>query len=105
MEKTNEEMTSTGYYKFGKWTCNVANANVTINITKETVTILGKIGQEAIDANFANETWWLGEYLCFTSDQRFYIHYANEKTLAFGELLDPCVVGEIKWGLVLTRAQ
>lgn len=104
MEKTNEEMNSTAYYILGKWTCNVENANVTINITNEVVTIVGKIGKEVIDVTFANETWWLDEYLCFISDQRFYIHYANEENLAFGELKLPGVLREIKWGLVLIRA-
>ena len=103
MEKTNEEMNATARYMIGKWACNVANANVTIEITNETITLIGTVGQETIDTTFVNKSWWLGDYLCFTTDQRFYIHYANETQLAFGELKNPGVVGETKWGLVLTR--
>lgn len=103
MKKTNEEMNATAHYMIGNWTCKVNNANLTIKITEKEVKLLGTVKEEDVSTTFDNATWWVGEYLCFTSDQRFYIHYANEKELAFGELLNPGVVGGIKWSAILTR--
>ncbi|MFL5765773.1 MAG: hypothetical protein ACJ77K_17640 [Bacteroidia bacterium] len=105
MEKTNEEKNSTARYMKGKWICKDVNTNVTIEITDREITVAGTVNRATVNATFRNNSWWVGDYLCFTSDQRFYIHYATEQKLAFGELKQPGIIGAIKWGLIFTRIE
>jgi len=72
---------------------------ITINIAEREVTIIQKSNNEEVgNITFENDTWWVGDYLCFTSNQQFYITSANENKMHFGELETPALInGKVKW--------
>lgn len=98
-----DEKNLTGQYMIGKWSSKSANTDFTIEISERTVRLSGTLNGESINVEFSNSNWWVGEFLFFTSNQKYFIQYANEKHLGFGELIIPGIMGEIKWGLKFDR--
>ena len=102
---TDAEKNATAKYMIGKWNSKEEKTDITVEISKETIVISGKVNNEPIDVTFANSSWWVGDYLFFTSNPRFYLQYANEEHLGFGELVVPGIVGERKWGFKFDRME
>lgn len=105
MSKTNEEKNLTARYMIGKWVSKGDNTDITIEISERSIAIAGFVKGESVETLFDNSNWWVGDYLFFTSEPRFYIHYATETYLGFGELVIPGLMGEVKWGFRFDRVE
>ncbi|MCW3085116.1 MAG: hypothetical protein JWP12_2482 [Bacteroidetes bacterium] len=102
---SSDEKNATAHYMTGKWNSKGDKTDITVEISAKTIIISGKVNDEAIDVTFSNSNWWVGDYLFFTSDPRFYLQYANKTHLGFGELVVPGLVGEKKWGFKFDRVE
>lgn len=53
---------------------------------------------------FSSTAHWVQQFLSFMDNPKFYIKYANENQLFFGELISPGNFnGQNRWGLVFNR--
>lgn len=104
MSRTNEEKNRTAHFMMGRWRSNGLDHDISIEITPSLITVEGTFEDDPIEATFEKATsWWVETFLLFTSDPRFYIHYATEEHLAFGEMEIPGDLGEIKWSYRFNR--
>lgn len=46
---------------------------------------------------------WFGDYLCFTEEQKYFVKFADENKMLFGEFTSPGVVGLPLWEHEFTR--
>lgn len=100
---TDAEKIASGHYMEGKWISKDDKTDLSIEISQRTVSIAGVVDGEPLNVEFDNSTWWVEEYLLFKPENRFYLHYANEKHMGFGELILPGDLGQAKWGYKFDR--
>lgn len=52
---------------------------------------------------FDTNVHWFGDFLVFMGEQKYFVRYANEDELCFGEFSKPGHFEQIKWEKVLDR--
>lgn len=104
MANNDEQKKITNKYFYGNW-INEENLEITINITESDVTISQKSNKEELESiTFANDTWWVENFLCFTSNQLFFITYADINKMYFGEFESAGLInGKVKWAKTFNR--
>ena len=101
---TKEEIIrSTNQYMFGAWK-NVENA-IEINITSSEASLINNGNSiDVKDDSFSSNAHWFGDYLSFATQQSFFIAYANQTEMMFGEVeIAGTFNGKNKWVLKFNR--
>lgn len=92
---------------YGNWISqqNTNGLEIQINITSTDVSlIIKKEGIEQENITFSSNAHWFESYLSFIDGQRFFIIYANEKEMQFGEQESRGLFnGKNKWVLKFDR--
>lgn len=72
---------------------------IQIKINRDEATLVKKLnGKEVENNTFFSDAHWFDKYLSFITKQNYYIIYANESAMRFGELENPGVFnGQNKW--------
>lgn len=94
MEKEVEN--ETGRMMYGTWCCIESELETTVSINQTQTTVTIKRSNIVIkEESVQTKNWWLGEQLVFGTEQKYYLKYANENKLIFGER-NP-LIGDIIW--------
>lgn len=97
-----EIKTKTGQFLYGNYfnekTVNGVRKEIILSIDKEQIIInwfIAKIYSEG--KHFSSNAHWYNDYLVFTDEPKYYVKYANESKLIFGEFTQAGIVGLPLW--------
>lgn len=100
MALTNDERMMTGRCMDGTWEYHDADIHIRVFIQKNDVFNLRiqRTNQDLFEISMSSSAHWFGDYLCFiTNNSPYYVRYANENSLIFGELENGGIIGVRKW--------
>lgn len=99
---TDKEKVDTGNRINGAWIFEGdqrgSRFKIVLSIDDEKVVINNYIANIYRDGKeISSNAHWFGDYLCFTQGQKYFVKYADESKMLFGEFTSPGVVGLPVW--------
>ena len=94
---TDQEKTSTGQHINGAWYFEGdqrgSRFKIILSIDEEKLVINNYIANIYKDGKeISSNAHWYGDYFCFTEGQKYFVRYANETKMSFGEYTSPGVL-------------
>lgn len=94
---TDEIKIKTNRFKDGNWISNESKEEIKLSISQSTLSFQvsenGKVEKKELSGN----AHWFGDYLLFIEGQEYYIRYADEEKLIFGQQQPSALIGQIIW--------
>ena len=109
--ENNHSTQDTIRYMYGNWAAESKEGDITkeysLKISNEEVHLtIKENGKEVTNAKFENSAHWLEQYLFFWNTTKYFLTYADESFLSFGELTNPTVFdGKNKFFLKFSRVR
>ncbi len=105
---SNEQKNKTGKFIYGAWYFegNVKGSQfkIILSINEEKLVINNYIANIYKDGKeISSNAHWYEDYLCFTEGQKYFVRYADEKKMVFGEFTVAGVIGVPAWEHEFTR--